>query len=235
LSRVLRDALVAPGDVRVELTPLRLRALDHQARQRVHLMAGVLEHARQHPLQYFGPLCKHQPELRQQPANAVDARGALGLQAFAQSVHAQHALLLHRLHRHEAHRRPTSSLADGRRIVGVVLAGAALAAVRLDQLRRHQPRLQPQSLQPPRPMVSARADLHRHHAARGQASTPRQELLAQQRASAHHLACAVHRMHLNDSFGQVSSDSNNRATLDFRGRPRSCNLLHGLPLSIASD
>ena len=44
------DALVAPGHVRVEFMPLRLRALQRQARQRAQLVAGVLQHLAQDAL-----------------------------------------------------------------------------------------------------------------------------------------------------------------------------------------
>ena len=59
----------------------------------------------------------------------------LGLEAFAQAVRAQHALLLDALDGHEVHLRPAGGFADRRGVVGVVLAAGALAAVRADELR----------------------------------------------------------------------------------------------------
>jgi hypothetical protein len=50
--------------------------------------------------------------------------------AFAQPVHAQHALLLDALDGHEEHLRAPRGLADGLRVVGVVLAAGTLAAMR---------------------------------------------------------------------------------------------------------
>jgi hypothetical protein len=99
------DALVAPGDVSIDLAPLILQALQHQAGQRVHLVAGVFEHIGQHGLEHGRALREDQAELGQQAAQAVDARRAIGLQAFAQAVHAQHALLLDALDGHEVHLR----------------------------------------------------------------------------------------------------------------------------------
>jgi len=99
--RVCGDALVAPGDVRVELAPLALRALQHQLGQGVHLIAGIFEHVGQNGLERCGALGEDPPELGQQAADAVDAGGALCLEAFAQALHAQHALLLDGLHGHE--------------------------------------------------------------------------------------------------------------------------------------
>ena len=55
--------------------------------------------------QYGGLLREHQAELGQQAANAVDACGAFGLEAFAQAVDAQDALLLNGLDGHEMHLR----------------------------------------------------------------------------------------------------------------------------------
>jgi hypothetical protein len=103
--------------------PLLGRALDHQARQRVHLVGCILEHVGQHTAQRLGALGEGQAELGRQAADAVDAGGALGLQALAQAVQAQHVLLLDGLHGHEAHRRARGRFADGRSVVGVVLAG----------------------------------------------------------------------------------------------------------------
>ncbi len=50
------DARIAPGDMFVQLAPLRCRALDHRPRQGVHLVAGVLKDIAQHPPQRLGAL-----------------------------------------------------------------------------------------------------------------------------------------------------------------------------------
>ena len=52
---------------------------------------------------------------------------ALFLEAFAQAVDAQHALLLNALDSYEAHLRAAGCLADGGGVVGVVLAAFALS------------------------------------------------------------------------------------------------------------
>ena len=56
--------------------------------------------------------------LGQQAPDAVDAGGAVGLQAFAQTVHAQHALLLDGFDRHEVHLRPAGGFTNGRPLQG---------------------------------------------------------------------------------------------------------------------
>jgi len=125
-----------------------------------------------------------------------------------------------------------AALADGRRVVGVVLARRALGSIRRHQLRAHQPRQQPQLGKPSRPVVRTRAHLHGYDATGGQPRAPRQELLARQRAAAHHRARGIDRVHLNHALGQIGTDSHDAR---FTARAGSCNLLHGLPLSIASD
>ena len=145
-------------------------------------------------------------------------RGALFLEALAQPVQAQHALLLAGLDRHEAHARPRRRLADRRRVVGVVLAALAFHAVRRDEVRRNQPRIQPQRAQLARPVVRARAGLHRHQAARGQLRAPGEELLALERACHHAPARCIHRVDLDHLLGQVNAYPHDR---------RSCNLAHG--------
>jgi hypothetical protein len=87
--------------VSIDLAPLVVQALHRQPGQRVHLVAGVFEHVGEHGLEHGRALREDQAELAQQAAQAVDARGAIGLQAFAQAVHAQHALLLDALDGHE--------------------------------------------------------------------------------------------------------------------------------------
>jgi hypothetical protein len=85
--------------MRVEFVPLRLSALQRQPGECAKFVAGVSEHVAEHRLQLARALCEDQPELGQQPADAVDAGRPVLLDAFAQPVHAQHALLLDRLDR----------------------------------------------------------------------------------------------------------------------------------------
>jgi hypothetical protein len=228
---VLRHTLVAPGDVLVELAPLLGRALDDQAGQRVHLVAGVLQRVAQHAAQRLRALCVGQAELGQQAADAVDAGRALSLQALAQAVHAQHALLLDGLHGHEAHARARGGLADRCGVVRVVLAGRALAAVGLDELRVQQARRQTQRSQAARPVVRAGADLHGHDASRGQPRAPGNKAVSRQRAPAHHAARGIDGVNLDHALGQIGADANDRAVAGFTNSIGSCNLLHGLPVS----
>jgi hypothetical protein len=106
----------------IELAPLRLRPLQRQPRQRPELVAGVFEQLRQPKLQLARTLGQHDAELGHQATDAADAFVAIFLDALAQPVHAQHALLLDRLDRHEAHGGTAGRLADRGRVVGVVLA-----------------------------------------------------------------------------------------------------------------
>ncbi len=223
LSRGVRgDALVAPGDVLVELAPLALRALQHQPGQGVHLVAGVFEHIGQNGLQCGRALGKDQAELGQQATQAVDASGALGLEALAQAVHAQHALLLDALDRNEEHLRPSGGFTNGRGVVGVVLAAAALPAVGADQLRGDDACVQAQGHELARPVVRARAGLHGNDAAGGQLRAPGDELVAWQGARGDHMAGAIDGMHLDHALGQIDPDANG-----FTSNDSSCNLLHG--------
>ena len=116
----------APREVLVELVPLRLGPLQRQPCQRAELVACVLQHGAQDCLQLTRSPREDQAKLGQEPADAVDAGGAVFLEPFAQPMHAQHALLLHRLDRDVAHLRPAGSLADRCRVVGVVLAARTL-------------------------------------------------------------------------------------------------------------
>ena len=164
-------------------------------------------------------MCKHQPELGQQPADAVHAGGALGLEAFTQAVDAQQALLLHRLDGHEVHRRAAGRLTYGGRVVGVVLAASALAAVRRHQMSGHDAGIQTQRHQTARPVVGAGAGLHRHHAARRQLGAPGHKLLARKRSGRNALTGCIHGVNLDHVLGQIDADS--------------CNLVHGTsPLHI---
>ena len=97
-----------------------------------------------------------------------------------------------RLDRHEAHLRARGGLADRRGVVGVVLAARALAAVRADQLRRDDARVQAQRRELARPVVRARAGLHRHHAAGRQLRAPGDEL-ARVAARGSSAPCPPHR------------------------------------------
>jgi hypothetical protein len=73
-----------------------------------------------HSFERRGVLREDQTELGEQAGQAVDATGAISLQAFAQAVHAQHALLLNALDRHEVHLRARGGLADRRPLQGAL-------------------------------------------------------------------------------------------------------------------
>jgi hypothetical protein len=67
---------------------------DDPAREGVHLVGTILENVGQRRAQPLGALRKDQAELRQEAPDAVDAGGAIGLEAFSEPMHAQHRLLL---------------------------------------------------------------------------------------------------------------------------------------------
>ena len=194
--------------------------LQRQPGERAKLVARVLEHVAQNGLQLARAFREHQAELGQEPPDAVDAGGAVFLEPLAQPVHAQHALLLDRLDRDVAHLRPRGCFADRCGIVGVVLAARTFHAVRLDQLRRDDARVQAEHCQLSCPVVRARARLHGDDAACGQANAPLNELVARQSSPREHAICAVDRVDLDHSFGQIHP---------YPHRSFSDNLVHGLP------
>jgi hypothetical protein len=73
-------------------------------------------------------------------------------------------------------------------------------------------------------MVRSAARLHGHDTASRQLGTPRLEAIALDRSDCHHAALRIHSVNLNHMLGQVHPYANDLA---------SCNLLHGLPLSMA--
>jgi len=80
-------------------------------------------------------LWKHDTELTQEPADSIDAGGSLFLEAFAQAMDAQDALLRDGLGRDEVHVGPRSSLTDRGGGVRIVLAAPPLETVWCDELR----------------------------------------------------------------------------------------------------
>ena len=77
-------------------------------------------------------------------------------------------------------------------------------------------------------MVGAGAGLHGDDAARGQRSASGNELVARQGAANEHALGAVDGVNLNDALGQIDTHAHG-----FTAHSTSCNLLHGLPLSMA--
>ena len=59
------------------------RALYHQTGQAREFVTGIFKHLAQDFTQNLGALGHHHAKLGQQPADAIDARGALLLEAFA--------------------------------------------------------------------------------------------------------------------------------------------------------
>ena len=153
-----------------------------------------------------------------------------GLEAFAQAVHAQHALLLDALDGHEVHLRPAGGFADRRGVVGVVLAAHTLAAIRADELRGDDARVQAQGDQLARPVMRAGTGFHGDDAARRQLHAPGQKFVAHQGSAREHMPGRVDGMDLDHALGQIDPDAHGFTSLN-----DSCNLFHGLPLSQASD
>ena len=73
----------------------------------------------------FGPTRELHLELQQRTADAIDARAALLLVSFAESMQFHLTSLLRAFDRHVVHMRAFVCLADGGCIVGVVLAALA--------------------------------------------------------------------------------------------------------------
>ena len=61
------DALVAPGEVRIELAPLRPAALQRQPGQRAQLVARVFEHVAEHGLELAGLCANTRPNSASRP------------------------------------------------------------------------------------------------------------------------------------------------------------------------
>ena len=156
-----------------------------------------------------GLLREYQPKLGQQAADAVDASRALGLEAFAQTVNAQHALLLDALDGHEMHLRARGGFADGARIIGVVFATLALQPLGRHQVRGDDASIQPQGDEPTRPMVCAGACFHGDEAAGRPLRAPGQKFVAGQRPTCDPLPARVKRVNLNDALCQISANSCN--------------------------
>ncbi|MCY1235239.1 hypothetical protein D9M72_478470 [compost metagenome] len=206
---VCGDALVAPSQVCIEFLPLRIGPLQRQPGQSAQFIAGIFHRVGKHLAQRLGALGEHQSELRQQAPDAVDAGGAVCLDALSQAVDAQHALLLHALDRHEVHVRARGRLADRSGIVGVVLAALALEAIRHDVRGGNDAGIQPQSKQLARPVMGAGAGLHGNQAARGQLRAPSQEFIACQGAPGDAQARGIDRKDLDHALCQIHADSGN--------------------------
>jgi hypothetical protein len=158
-------------------------------------------------------LWEYQAKLGQETSDAVDAGRALGLETFAQAVHAQEALLLNGFDGHEVHVGSASGFADGSGIVGVVLAGLALQPVRRDKVGGNDARVQAHGAQAASPVVGAGAGLHRDHAIGRQLSAPEQEFVATERTTRDALPEGIDGTNLQHALGQIHTDS--------------CNLTHG--------
>jgi hypothetical protein len=77
-------------------------------------------------------------------------------------------------------------------------------------------------------MVGTGADLHGHDAARRQLGAPAEEGITTQRTARHRPPLSIDRVDLQHAFGQIDADAH-----DFPASTASCNLLHGLPPSMA--
>ena len=76
------------------------------------------------------------------------------------------------------------------------------------------------------PVVHTRTGFHRNDAARRQPGTPLDEAVALQCSTGEDTTMRVYRMHLDHALGQIDPCADSMT---------SCNLLHGLPPSQASD
>jgi hypothetical protein len=213
LPEVRGNALIAPGQVGVEFGPLGLSTLQRHAGNAADLVAGVFQHIGQRQAQGLGPLGEHQAELGQQASDAVDAGRALGLEALAQAVHAQQALLLDGLDGHEVHVGTACRFTDCGGIVGVVLAGLALQPVGRDEVGGDYAGVQTNAAQTACPMVGAGARLHGDEATGWQLGAPEQEFVATEGPARDTLPTGVNRVNLQHALGQIHTDS--------------CNLAHG--------
>jgi ribosome modulation factor len=158
---------------------------------------------------------QHVSELRQQPADAVDAGSARLHVALPGTMHHELALLLLALQRHEAHVGALHRLADRRRVGGVGLAAHAAHTVRGDELRGDQPHGVTARGKQPCPVVSTGARLHRHGAWRQRGDQLVQPRARHTRAYQRGLAKLIHTVHRKHVLGEIDANEDNG---------------HGLPL-----
>jgi len=97
------NALVAPLDMYLQLSPVFLGSLQYQASHAGDVVAGILQHVVELLAKNGWLLWQHNTELGQQSPDAVDAGRAFLLEGFAQAMHTQHALLSQCLGGHEIH------------------------------------------------------------------------------------------------------------------------------------
>ena len=112
-----------------------------------------------------------------------------------------------------------SACAGGLPIGRIVLASLAGHAVGRDEVACDQPRIQPIAAQLACPVMRTAAGLQGHQAAGRQLRAPGRKLVSGQRLGNHH--ARIHRMHLDNPLSQIHPDSRN--------------LVHGLPLHMATD
>jgi hypothetical protein len=77
-------------------------------------------------------------------------------------------------------------------------------------------------------MVSTGADLHGDNATWRQLRAPAKEGVTAQGPASHNPPSSIDRVNLQNPLGQIDTNAN-----DFPGDTGSCNLLHGLPPSMA--
>ncbi len=104
-----------------------------------------------------GMLRNHVTELGEQPAQAIDRRGAFLDEALSDPMQTQVRPLLEAFRRHEPHAGMSDRLADRFGVVAVVLAALA---VRRHELRCHQTHPMPELRESPRPVVRPGACLN---------------------------------------------------------------------------
>ena len=202
---MVSNALIAPLDVRIQLSPVLLRLLQNKTSYASNIVAGVFNNIAQLVAQYFRALRKDDPELCQQATNAVDTGGPFFLESFSQPVHAEHALLRQGFRWHEVHVWPRGCLTNGSCIVRVVFASAPLYPIGSHAGARNDPCIEPALNQLAAPVMGSAARLHCNHTTGRQICAPKQELLALQGSIGDHFASSIYRMNLNQILGQVDT------------------------------
>jgi hypothetical protein len=136
------------------------------------------------------------------PSNPRAGGGALPHQERPYAVKRQQRLALLRLDGHEAHGRSTDGLADG---LSIGRVGLVPLDVRLCILRWDQSRVVTEGDQFPRPVMRARAGLHRYDT-RCEPPEEREQVLPPQPALQHRAAFGVDAVDLKHGLGEIKAD-----------------------------
>ena len=186
------DPLIGRSNPGFQFDQLFVEGMEQMPARTGEFVAVIFQQRREMTPQLSDMLRKHDPVLRQQPANLVDQLCAAPDQTRAHAVEALQILLFDRLGRNKTHARPAHRFADRLRIVGVVLLRLHVG---LHELRRDQPHRVTQPAQHPEPVVRSAAGFQPDQTGFN-FRKKRSHLNSPQPLPQNHLACPVNSVHL---------------------------------------